>query len=148
MLFFAPLLVQDVQASCDKKLIQTMFGGYDIVHGVTSIVFDIQESSNDMVVGGLMKKNTSNLGFVYFIDESLCKVRWLLENETFDSGVQHIAFSPQEPTQIYGLAYGTTARVTLFKIDNMFPQATSGMRFQVLTTHSDLLTVNFHMPPN
>ena len=98
MLFFAPLLVQDVQASCDKKLIQTMFGGYDIIHGVTSIVFDIQESSNDMVVGGLMKKNTRNLGFVYFIDESLCKVRWLLENETFDSGVQHIAFSPQEPT--------------------------------------------------
>lgn len=75
-----------------------------------------------MVVGGLMTKWQTPYGYVYFVDESLCKIRWMLENPSLAGGVKKVVFSPHEPTQIYGLAsIGGGNYDYIFKIDNMFP---------------------------
>ena len=94
-----------------------------------------------------MIKWETSYGYVYFVDESLCKIRWLLENLDFAGGVEKVAFSPHEPSQIYGVASSSGELSYVFKIDNMFPASTNSVRFQAITAGMYDSLVGFHIPP-
>ena len=66
--------------TCYKTDYESAIGGYETVHGIVTVTFDIEPNSLDMAVAGSMNKDTDGeRGFVYFVDQSLCKVRWLIE---------------------------------------------------------------------
>ena len=67
-------------------------GGQGAVHGVNSIVFDVDTSTNDLVVAGQMRKDTSLVAntltsYIFFVkaEEECGKVAWMMEMTALDS---------------------------------------------------------------
>ena len=88
----ATLAVTQVEGLCGSRDIETMIAGYPLVHNIESIVFDIEPNTRDIVVAGkYMKLEVVPASFIYFLDESSCKIRWLLEESTWlNQGIQGI----------------------------------------------------------
>ena len=102
------LLVDVIHGSCTAADIETMIGGSPVYNDnkpgqVREIFFDYQESTGDLVVSGTYIENSLYLGFIYFVDESLCKIRAMVDVPEWKNGIKQIAFSPHNPHQIYGV---------------------------------------------
>ena len=89
----------------------------------------------DLVVAGqaiLWKYDP--VGFIYFISEDICNVRWVLHTGSFKAGVQQIAFDPSNRNLIFGTAVDmeenpSSYDVRLFYIDNSHPSLTDTLYF-------------------
>ena len=80
-LIYLVLLSAVYAYSCGPTNIETMIGGYPFAHDIITFTFDVDPINGDMVVAGQMSKNDlSTYLFVYFIDNKLCKVRWMIED--------------------------------------------------------------------
>ena len=108
-----------------------MIGGNENVHSVISIVFDVNADNSDLVIAGeiylaLVYNHFSN-GFIYFVEEKSCSVRWIILNESFYSGVKQIAFDPNNSNFIFGVAVQDFMPL-LFYIDNTYPQNVNSIK--------------------
>ena len=56
-----------VYAGCGQNDFETMIGGYEDVHEVSSIVFDVNPDTLDMVVAGTNRLWNDKYGFIYFV---------------------------------------------------------------------------------
>ena len=72
------------------------------MHGLTNIVFDIENTSLDMVVGGQIQRHDAHAAFFYFLDESLCKIRWMIDDSDYER-VESIAFDPKDSNKMYSM---------------------------------------------
>ena len=126
-------LATSVVASCGTANFETIIGGYPDHHGLKSIDFDVDVTSGDMVVAGRILKDKSDEGFVYYIDESLCKIRWMVTDSTFiGDGVKNIVFDPNDSNRIFGY---TESGPALFWIDNNFH--TDVPEVSIMSTYDD-----------
>ena len=109
MLLTQCVLIGTILAACGSHDYETVFGGYEYVNGAEDIVFDIDPATNDIVVGG--KINTGHLtqGLLYYIDDSICKIKWVIDMHSFELGVRDVRFNSNFD-KVVGVAeaHGTT----------------------------------------
>ena len=105
------------------------------MHSVTSLVFDVNADSSDLVIAGLVELDlllmsfpmSNSNGFIYFVEEKSCSVRWMVLNDSFNMGVKQIAFDPNNRNFIFGVTT-TIAFPILFYIDNTFPESVDSIK--------------------
>ena len=91
--------------SCGTSDYETMIGGYPTAHDVTTVNFAVDPRTSNMVVAGRMTKGASlsvtEMGYIYYIDNSLCKIRWMIEDNESTGGADEILFSSNNRHLIY-----------------------------------------------
>ena len=91
-----------------KSDYETVISGYPESHAVDSVVFDMDESTSDIAVGGrLGTASEKEMAYLFLADEHLCKVTWYYTFPELNNGISIVAFSTSEPGVVYGLGSGT-----------------------------------------
>ena len=83
LIYLITQLICSVRSAC-RADVETIIGGYESTHAIYGVTFDIDKRTNDMVVAGSMYKGSHNMGYITYIDDSLCKIRWQLQDGVLD----------------------------------------------------------------
>ena len=75
-------------AGCGTRDYESLIGGYEKMHATESITFDVDASTSDLVVGGKAFQYVEAAGFVYYIQDSICQVRWAFFLPPLGEGVK------------------------------------------------------------
>lgn len=114
-----------VLALCTHRDYESLFGGYETMHEATTVAFDVDPVTNDLVVAGQVAINFAPNAIFYFVKEDTCSIQWVfyLALGNSDDRLEHVEFDPNLPGRIYALSsYGMGN--TLYWIDNRLPHET------------------------
>ena len=87
------VLIGTTLAACVPHDYETVFGGYEEVNDAKDVVFDIDPNTNDIVVGGMMEAAYQTQGLLYYIDDSLCNIKWVFYMPDYGLGVRDVHFN-------------------------------------------------------
>ena len=116
-------------ACTTKSNWETLISGYPESHKVNTLVFDMEEATSDIVVGGKLETATfKDVAFLYLAEEHLCKVIWYYHFTELTDGIEVVAFSTSEPGVVYavGSAHGTMAKLMWVKGGRLFETKLKG----------------------
>ena len=98
-------------AECSSNDLETVYGSDDGVHEITDFTFAVDPMNFDMIAGGkvnLLNSATNQKTFLYYIDQTDCKVRWhhLLDTTVLNT-IDKLAISVAN-NKVYGLTSDET----------------------------------------
>ena len=72
--------------ACSNHDIETVYGGHNYLHKVTSALYAMDEQSFDIAVAGMIQaSDNKSRQFLYYIDDGSCSVKWHYIFEKDDS---------------------------------------------------------------